>query len=163
MEESLRQKCYAFYIFLLWQFILCFFLFFPTYFFHSQISYSRFCYYIWFSRFSEKISKKIYLYVLHSLGVKPVTISVQFSRSIMSDSLQPHGLQHTSPLCPSPTPLACSNSCPLGWWCHPTISSSVIPFSSCPQSLPASGSFPMSQFFTSGGQSIEALASASVL
>ena len=74
--------------------------------------------------------------------------------SVLSDSLQPHGRQHTWLLCPTPTPIACSNSCPLDQWCHPTMSSSVIPFSSCPQSFPASGSFPMSQFFTSGGQHI---------
>ena len=74
----------------------------------------------------------------------------QFSCSVMSDSLQPHGLQHTRPPCPSPTPGVYPNSCPLSRWCHPAISSSVIPFSSCPQSLPALGSFPMSQFFTSG-------------
>ena len=89
--------------------------------------------------------------------------SVQFSNSVMSDSLRPHGLQHTRPPCPSPTPRACSNSCPLSQWCHPTISSSVIPFFSCLQSLPASRSFPMSQFFASGGQSIGVSASASVL
>ena len=69
-------------------------------------------------------------------------------------SLQPHRLQHARLPCPSPSPRACSNSCPLNCWCHPTISSSVIPFSSCPQSLPASGSFPMSQLFAWGGQSI---------
>ena len=86
-----------------------------------------------------------------------------FSRSVMSDSLQPHGLQHARLPCPSPTPGACSNSYPLSRWCHPTISSSVILFSSCLQSFPASGSFPVSQFFTSGGQSIEASASALVL
>ena len=78
---------------------------------------------------------------------------VQFSRSVASDSLRPHGLQHARLPCPSPTPRACSNSCPLSWWCHPTISSFVIPFSSCLQSFPASGSFPVSQFFVSGGQS----------
>ena len=78
-------------------------------------------------------------------------------------SLQPHGLQHTRPLCPSPTPGVYWNSCPLSWWCHPTTSSSVVPFSSCLQSFPASGSFPMSQFFKSGGQSTGASASASVL
>ena len=89
--------------------------------------------------------------------------SVQFSCSVVSDSLQPHGLQHTRPPCSSPTPRVYSNSCPLSQWCHPTISSSVIPFSSRLQSLPASGSFPMSQFFPSGGQSIGASASASVL
>ena len=85
--------------------------------------------------------------------------SVQVSNSVMSASLWPHGLQHTRPPCPSPTPRACSNSGPLSWWCHPTISSSVSPFSSCLQSFPASGSFPMSQLFVSGSQSIEASAS----
>ena len=89
--------------------------------------------------------------------------SVQFSRSVMSDSLRPHELQHTKPPCPSPTPGVCSNSCPLSRWCHPTISSSVIPFSSCLKSFLASGFFPVSQFFTSGGQSIGVSASASVL
>ena len=89
--------------------------------------------------------------------------SVQFSRSVVSDSLWPHGLQHARPPCPSPTPRACSNSCPSSWWCHPTISSSGSPFSSCPQSFPTTGSFPVSQFFTSGGQNIRASASASVL
>ena len=86
-----------------------------------------------------------------------------FSCSVMSDSLWPHGLQHTRPPCPSSSPGACSSSCPLGQWCHPTISSSVITFSSCLQSFPASGSFPMSQFFASGGQSIGVSASTSVL
>ena len=81
----------------------------------------------------------------------------------MSDSFWLHGLQHARLPCPSPTPEACSNSCPLSWWYHPTISSSVISFSSCLQSCPASGSFPISQFFASGGQSIGASASASVL
>ena len=75
----------------------------------------------------------------------------------------PHGLQHTRLPCPSPSPGACSNSCPLSWWCHPTILYSVIPFSSCPQSFAASESFPMSQFFTSGGQSIGTSTSASAL
>ena len=87
----------------------------------------------------------------------------QFSCSVMSDSLWPHGLQHTRPPCPSPTPGVYSNSCPLSQWCHPTISSSVVPFSSCPQSFPASGSFQMIQLFASGGQSIRASPSASVL
>ena len=81
----------------------------------------------------------------------------------MSDSLRPHGLQHARPLCPSTTPGVYSNSCPIGWWCHPAISSSVIPFSSCLQFFPASGCFQMSQFFTSGGQSIGVSALASVL
>ena len=81
----------------------------------------------------------------------------------MSNSLQPHGLKHASAPCPSPTPGAYSNSCPLSQWCHPTISSSVIPFSSLLQSFPTSGSFQMSQHFTSGGQSIGVSASTSVL
>ena len=89
--------------------------------------------------------------------------SVQFSRSIMSDSLQPHGPQHARPPCPSPIPGVYSDSCPLSQRYHPTISSSVIPFSSRFQSFPASGSFPMSQLFASGGQSIEVSASGSVL
>ena len=86
-------------------------------------------------------------------------IEVQFSCSVVSDSLRRHGLQHVRFPCQSPTPGACSNLCPLSWWCHPTISSSVIFFSSCLQSLPASGSFPMNQFFASGGQSIGASSS----
>ena len=89
--------------------------------------------------------------------------SVQFSCSVMSDSLRPHESQHARPSCPSPTPRAYSNSCPSSRWCHLTISSSVIPFSSCPQSLPASGSFPMSQLFAWGGQNIGVSALASVL
>ena len=88
---------------------------------------------------------------------------VQFSCSGMSNSLQPHGLQHTRPPCPSPTPGVYSNSCPLNWWCYSTISSSVIPYSFCLQSFPVSGSFQMSQFFASGGQSIRVSASKSVL
>ena len=87
--------------------------------------------------------------------------SVQFTRSVVSDSLRPHELQHARPHCPSPTPGVHSNSCPSSRWCHPAISFSVVPFSSCPQSLPASESFPMSQLFAWGGQStgISALAS----
>ena len=90
-------------------------------------------------------------------------VSVQFSRSVMSDSLWPHESQHTRPPCPSPTPRVHSNSRPLSQWCHPAISSSVIPFSSCPQSLPASESFPMSQLFAWGGQSTGVSVSASFL
>ena len=93
----------------------------------------------------------------------PCVCHVAFSRSVVSDSLRPHGLQHTRLPCLSPTPGACSNSCPLSWWCHPIISSSVIPFSSCLQSFPTSGSFPVSQFFVSSGQRIGISASASVL
>ena len=88
---------------------------------------------------------------------------VQFSCSVMSDSLWPHDPQHARPPCPSPTPGVHLNLCPLSLWCHPANSSSVVPFSSCPQSFPASGSFPMSQLFALGGQSIGASASASVL
>ena len=91
------------------------------------------------------------------------TWQVQFSRSAVSNSLWPHGLQHDRLPCPSPTPGAYSNSCPSSQWCHPTVSSSVSPFSPCLQSFPASGSFPMSQFFASGGQSTGVSASASVL
>ena len=102
----------------------------------------------------ELISMPLYAVTEHS---------VQFSCSVESDSLQPHELQHARPPCPSPTPGAYPNSCPLSQWCHPTISSSVIPFSSCLQSFPASRSFQMSQLFTSGGQSTGVSASASVL
>ena len=107
---------------------------------------------------------------LHSIYITYSTVyiaftlySVQFSPSVVSDSLPPHGLQHTRPPCLSPTPRVYSNSCPLSWWCHPTILSSVVLFSSCLQSFPASGSFPVGHFFTSGGQSIGVSASASVL
>jgi len=87
----------------------------------------------------------------------------QFSRSVVSDSLQPHESQHARPPCPSPSPGVHSDSCPSSWWCHPAISSSVVPISSCPQSLPASESFPMSQLFAWGGQSTGVSALASVL
>ena len=96
--------------------------------------------------------------------LKPEMNSVQFSSVAQScPTLRPHEPQHDRPLCPSPTPGVHPNPCPLSPWCHPTISSSVIPFSSCLHSFPASGSFPVSQFFTSGGQSIGISASASVL
>ena len=90
-------------------------------------------------------------------------LTVQFSRSVMSDCLRPHESQHARPSCPLPTPGVYSNSCPSSRWCHPAISSSVIPFSSCPQSLPASESFPMSQHFVWGGQSTGVWALASFL
>ena len=93
----------------------------------------------------------------------PIFSSVQFSCSVVSESLQPDESQHARPPYPSPTPRVHSNSCPSSRWCHPAISSSVIPFSSCPQSLPASESFPMTQLFTWGGQSTGVSASASVL
>ena len=95
--------------------------------------------------------------------LKQLLVSVQFSHSVMSDSLWPHESQHARPPCPSPTSGVHSNSCLSSWWCHPAISSSVIPFSSCPQPLPASGSFPVSQLFAWGGQSIGVSAPASVL
>ena len=88
--------------------------------------------------------------------------SVQFSHSVVSNSLRPHESQHTRPPCPSPTSRVYSNTCPSSWSCHPAISSSVVPFSSCPQSFPASGSFPMSQLFAWGGQTTGVSASASV-
>ena len=98
------------------------------------------------------------------MRTQSITISsVQFSGSVMSDSLRTHGLQHARPPCPSPTPGVYPNSCPLSWWCHPTISSSVVPFSSYLQSFPSSASFQMSQFFTSGGQRIGVSASTSIL
>ena len=93
---------------------------------------------------------------------KSLSVS-QFSRSVVFNSLRRHGLQRGRLPCPSPTPGVYSNSCPSSWWCHPAISSSVIPFSSYLQSFPVSASFPMSQFFTSDGQSIGASASVSVL
>ena len=93
----------------------------------------------------------------------PETLSVQFSLSVVSNSLQPYESQHSRPPCPSPTPGVHPNSCASSRWCHPAISSPVVPFSCCPQSLPASGSFPMSQLFTWGGQSIGVSVSASVL
>ena len=92
-----------------------------------------------------------------------IILLVQFSCSVMSNTLRPHGLQQARPPCPSPTPGVYLNSCPLSRWCHPTISSSLVPFSSCLQSFPASGSFQMSQLFASGGQSTAVSASASVL
>ena len=102
-------------------------------------------------------------HILKSGQERSAVSSVQFSQSVVSDSLQTHGLQHTRPPCPSPVPGAYSNSCPSSRWCHPTISSSVVPFSSRLQSFSASGSFQISQFFISGGQSIGVSASASVL
>ena len=100
--------------------------------------------------------------VLYQTSVSLIQSVSQFSSSVVSDSLRPHESQHTRPPCPSPTPGVYSNSCPSSRWCHPVISSSVVSFSSCPQSLPGSGSFPMSQFFAWGGQSTEVSASASV-
>ena len=113
------------------------------------------CTIIYFSQDKEMTSESIHGWIKKA--------SVQFSHSVLSDFLQPHGLQHSRLPCASPTPRAYSNSCPSSRWCHPTISSSVISFSFCLQSFPPSGSFQMSQFFTSGGQSIGVEASTSVL
>ena len=106
----------------------------------------------------RQVLKVYYLYFI----LQQLLLSVQLSHSVVSNSLWPHALQHARLPCSSPTRRACSNSCPLSWWCHPTISSSVVPFS-CPQSFPASGSFQMSEFFASSGQSIGVSASTSVL
>ena len=111
----------------------------------------------WHSKFGRQVGS-LKIFILWSSNC-----SVQFSHSVVSDFLQPHELQHTRPSCPSPTPRVHSNSHPSSQWCHPAISSSVVPFSSCPQSLPASESFPMSQFFSWGGQSTGVSALGSVL
>ena len=123
----------------------------------------RLCFLYWDSCFLLLISFNHHL-IKHIFGpLICLSPSVQFSCSVVSDSLWSHESQHTRPPCPSRIPGVYSNSCPSSRWCHPAISSSVVPFSSCPQSLPASGSFPMSQLFTWGGQSIGVSASASVL
>ena len=111
----------------------------------------RLCYTTWIS--------SQYTYITSHLNLSPV----KFSHSVMSNSLWSHELQHARPPCPQPTPGVHPNPCPLSQWCHPTISSSVIPLFSCPQSFPASGSFQMSQLFASGGQSTGVSASTSVL
>ena len=130
----------------------------------SETSLSHFCltsmlFFIWFSFFNCSYSNR------RTEAMQEVAIfsSLWFSCSVMSNSLWPHGLQHIRLHCPSPTPGAYLNSCPLSWWCHPTISSSVVPFSSALQFSPASGSFQMSQLFVAGGQSIGISALASVL
>ena len=112
----------------------------------------------WFSKM-----KRIILWIINIIYYEMIFSSVQFSRSIVSDSLRPHVLQHTRPPCPSPIPGVHSDSRPLSQWCHPAISSSVVPFSSCSQSLPPTKSFPMSQLFAWGGQSTGASALASFL
>ena len=113
--------------------------------------------------FVWKVNDGIFCTVRFSMYIPSCAESFQFSCSVMSDSLRPHEPQHARPPCPSPTLGVHPNPCPLSRWCHPTILSSVVPFSSRPQSFPSSGSFPMSQFFTSGGQSIGVSASTSVL
>ena len=115
---------------------------------------------IWYS--NSGLFYPIYTRILQEKNPFPIS-SVQFSCSVVSGSLWPYWLQHARLPCPSPTPGACSNSCPLSWWCHPTLSSSVIPFSSSLQSFPTSGSFQMSQLFASGCQSTGVSASVSVL
>ena len=110
----------------------------------------------------EPPSWSLLINIIDIVFTKDTFSSVQFSCSVLSDSLRLHGLQHARPPCPSPTPGVYSNPCPSSQWCHQTISSSVVPFASCLQSFPASGSFPMSQLFTLGGQSIGISASASV-
>ena len=112
------------------------------------------------SKQGKKYVKAVYCHLAYLTYIQS---SVQFSLSVVSDSLQHHEPQHARPLCPSTTPGVHPNPCPLSWWCHPTISSSVVSFSTCPQSFPASGSFQMSQLFASGGQSTGVSASTSVL
>ena len=114
---------------------------------------------IWFYTYASDS----FQYLVITWEMDQSSIFFHISRSVVSDSLWPHRLQHARLPCPSPTPRACSNSCPSSQWCHPTISSSVVPFSSCLQSFPESGSFPVSQFFTLDGQSVGVSASASVL
>ena len=113
----------------------------------------------WVAISSTRISPQPKVQILLSCG----KCCLLFSCSVMSNSMRLHGLQHTRLPFPSPSPRACSNSRPLSQWCHPTISSSIVPFSSCLQTFPASGSFPMSRLFTSGGHSLEVSASTSVL
>ena len=113
---------------------------------------------------NKQINRKIKIQIVISIVVDQIGFQFsQFSCSVVSYSLRPHESQHARPPCSSPTPGVHSNSCPLSWWCHPVISSSVVPFSSCPQSLPASGSFPMSQLFAWGGQNIGVSALSSFL
>ena len=118
---------------------------------------------MWFVNLYGLILAKVWFNILPHVLWLSTTYSVQLSRSVMSDSLQPHELQHSRPPSPSPTPGVHPNSCAWSQWYHPAISSSVVPFSSCPQSLPESGSFPMSQLFRSCGQSIRVSASSLVL
>ena len=110
--------------------------------------------YFWLNRHWNKVCKT---------QRRTFQFQFRFSCSVMSDSLWPHEPQHARPPCPSPTPGISPNPCPLSWWCHPTISSSVVPFSSCPQSFPTSGSFQMNQLFASSGHSIRVSASTSIL
>ena len=128
-----------------------------------QILYFNYAYFIIYQLYLKKFYKLMFPTGWNLLWVIIRKSAVQFSHSVVSNSLWPHRLQHARPPCLSPTPRVYSNSCPSSWWCHPTISSSVVPFSSRLQSFPASGSFQMSQFFVLGSQSIGVSASASVL
>ena len=129
-----------------------------------ELSHIGYYLHFWLEHFIDGVRSSIIWHHFRRLVCGCLTFSsVQFSCSVVSDSLRPRESQHARPPCPSPTPGVYSNSCPLSRWCHPAISSSVDPFSSCPQSLPASGSFPRSQLFASGGQSTGVSASASVL
>ena len=119
--------------------------------------------FLWWTKWDRSPKEKdyIYIYVIHFIlqpklthQCKATTVVQSVSQSVVSDSLQPHGLHHARLPCPSASPGACWNSCPLSQWCHPTISFSVVPFSSCLQSFPSSGSFPVSRLFTSGGLNI---------
>ena len=119
---------------------------------------------LYWSAYVSNLEQFELLYLSRPLNMNIQSIqSIQFSRSVVSESLWSYGLQQARLPCPSSTPGACSNSCPLSRWCHPTISSSVVPFFSCLQSFPASGSFPVSRFFAPGCQSVGVSASASVL
>ena len=118
---------------------------------------------IWFCKYSKLTEVNMSLYVIRWFLLSSLHIPYQLSRSVVSESLQPHELQQVRPSCPSSTPGVNPNSCPLRRWCHPTISSSIVPFSSCSQSFPASRSFQMSQIFASGGQSIGVSVSTLVL
>ena len=118
---------------------------------------------IWFCKYSKLTEVNMSLYVIRWFLLSSLHIPYQLSRSVVSESLQPHELQQVRPSCPSSTPGVNPNSCPLRRWCHPTISSSIVPFSSCSQSFPASRSFQMSQIFASGSQSIGVSVSTLVL
>ena len=129
----------------------------------KQVVYTRKVWYTEWINCNKRVTLRYKGTLYGTLRLKEDKLSIQFHCSVLSDSLQPHELQHARPPCSSPTPRVYSNSSLLSQWCHPTISSSVVPFSSRLQSFPASGSFPMSQFFASGGQSIWVSASTLVL